>query len=190
MLHWTPFSIVLFFIFFMIVEIMLLFAVAEEIGGAMVVLEIFASALLGVYFIKHNALGRLNVAEDAETRKPLLPLMQEVVAFLIAGILLILPGLITDFIGLLLAIPHLRWRFMDYFEQKGGMSYTKRSDTFNKMFNMDAWDNYNRGDSNRGQDPSSNPTNPSSQQSQSISHTVIEGEFYEVEKDKGENKDG
>lgn len=186
MLHWTPFSIVLFFIFFMVVEIMLLVAVASEIGGFAIILEIFLSAVLGVYFIKHNALGRLNVAEDAETRKPLLPLMQEVIAFLIAGLLLILPGLITDFIGLLLAIPHLRWRFMDYFEQKGGMSYTKNSDTLNKMFNMEGWENYRAdtyGDS--GHNNNTNPSeNPSVQQT-----TVIEGEYYEIEKDKGDKND-
>lgn len=182
MFQWTPFSIAFFFIFFMAIEIMLLFALADEIGGAMVVLEIFASAALGLYFIKHNALGRLSVAEDMDTRKPIFPLIQEIVAFLIAGLLLILPGVITDFCGLLLAIPHLRWRFMDYFEQKGGMAYTKKSDTINKMFNMEGWESYQ--DRASPQNPNQNPNQTQAQ----VTTPVIEGEYYEVNK-KGENDD-
>ena len=90
-------------------EIYALIALGRHTGGLFLVFWTFASAGLGVWVIKKQGRYCMNeIARDLE--KGLLPqnVMVDSILVFFAGILLILPGVISDAVGLLLLIPFAR----------------------------------------------------------------------------------
>ena len=98
-----------FFFLYPAIEIYALITLGRHTGGLFLVFWTFASAGLGVWVIKKQGRHCMNqLARDLENGMfPQEVLVDSILVFF-AGILLILPGVISDIIGLLLLIPFAR----------------------------------------------------------------------------------
>ncbi len=109
MLSYLRWVFALVFVAFPLIEIAVLIKVGEVIGFWPTMLLLVAAALLGSVVIREQGLSVVARAFDAmrEGRLPLEPMLDSYVVIM-AGLLLIIPGLISDAIGSLLLIPPLR----------------------------------------------------------------------------------
>lgn len=91
-------------------EIFVFVQVGQWIGYGWAVLALIAISLLGFWLVKREGLGTWRRAQ-AQLRAGEIPAAEAVDGALIAGagLLLIVPGFITDAIGLLLLLPPLRY---------------------------------------------------------------------------------
>ncbi len=109
MLYYLRWVFALVFVAFPLIEIAVLIKVGEVIGFWPTMLLLVAAAFLGSVVIREQGLSVVARAFDAmrEGRLPLEPMLDSYVVIM-AGLLLIIPGLISDAIGSLLLIPPLR----------------------------------------------------------------------------------
>ncbi len=91
-------------------EIFVFVQVGEWIGYGWAILALVLVSLFGVWLVTREGLGTWRRAQ-AQLRAGEIPAAEAVDGALIAGagMLLIVPGFITDAIGLLLLLPPLRW---------------------------------------------------------------------------------
>lgn len=91
-------------------EIFVFVQVGEWIGYGWAILALVLVSLFGVWLVTREGLGTWRRAQ-AQLRAGEIPAAEAVDGALIAGagLLLIVPGFITDAIGLLLLLPPLRW---------------------------------------------------------------------------------
>jgi UPF0716 protein FxsA len=99
-----------------VVEIAVLIAVGGEIGVLATLGLLFASAVLGIVLVRVQGLSTVQRirAELERGGSPGRDLVHGMM-ILVAGILLIIPGFVSDVIGLLLFLPPVRdlgWRFL------------------------------------------------------------------------------
>src|SRR6476620_10633317 len=92
------------------IEIFVFVQVGQWIGYGWAVLALIAIALFGIWLVKREGLGTWRRAQ-AQLRAGEIPAAEAVDGALIAGagLLLIVPGFVTDVFGLLLLLPPLRW---------------------------------------------------------------------------------
>ena len=103
---------------FPLLEIYAFFYFSGMWGWPLSVLLTLASGFLGIFVIQREgvqALARLQSAV-ASGRSPAAQLLEGLILFL-AGILLIVPGFVTDFLGLVLIMPYTR-RWLSLFLQR------------------------------------------------------------------------
>ena len=103
----NPFFLI--FICLPALEIYLLIEVGREVGALNTVALIFLTAIIGLYFAKHQGLqtlksGMINLYQN---KIPIYEIMSGA-SIAIAAFLLIVPGFFTDFIGFLLLVPFTR----------------------------------------------------------------------------------
>lgn len=97
------------FLAYVFIELMLLVLVASWIGWLAVIGITFAGFLLGMIVIRDasvNAsqlMSRANAGEQIESRR-----LGDAGLKFLAGVLIMVPGLLTDIVGLLLLIPFVR----------------------------------------------------------------------------------
>ena len=90
-------------------ELFLLIKIGGQIGALNTVSLIFLTAIIGIYFAKHQGIqtfksGMINLYQN---KMPIYEIMSGA-SIAIAALLLIIPGFITDFIGFLLLMPFTR----------------------------------------------------------------------------------
>lgn len=92
-----------------IAEIAVLINVGEIIGGWNTVLLVILSAMLGAFLVKREGVATLAQAQ-LKMQKGELPAKElgSGLLLLVAGVLLVTPGFITDIFGLLLTLPFTR----------------------------------------------------------------------------------
>ena len=102
-----------------VVELLLLLALADYGSWQVAALEILVSALLGVAVLRYVSwqFGRKILSRLAAGEFPGDALADGAIIF-IAGMLLILPGLIGDLLGLLLLIPPIRWMVVGWLRRR------------------------------------------------------------------------
>ena len=103
----NPFFLI--FICLPALEIYLLIEVGGQVGALNTVALIFLTAIIGLYFAKHQGLqtlksGMINLYQN---KIPIYEMMSGA-SIAIAAFLLIIPGFFTDLIGFLLLIPFTR----------------------------------------------------------------------------------
>ena len=103
----NPFFII--FICLPALEIYLLIKVGGHVGALNTVALIFLTAVIGVYFAKHQGTQTLKsgMVNLYQNKMPIFEMMSGA-SIAIAALLLILPGFFTDFIGFLILIPFTR----------------------------------------------------------------------------------
>ncbi|MFC3122673.1 FxsA family protein [Agaribacter flavus] len=90
-------------------EIMLLISVSDGIGGWNTFFLVLLTAFFGAYFVKREGLATLQTVQQKSAAGELPgKALSEGVLLLIAGVLLVTPGFITDGIGLLFTLPFSR----------------------------------------------------------------------------------
>lgn len=94
-----------------IAEIAVLINIGEIIGGWNTVLLVILSAMLGAFLVKREGIATLAQAQF-KMQKGELPAKElgSGLLLLVAGVLLVTPGFITDIFGLLLTLPFTRNR--------------------------------------------------------------------------------
>lgn len=102
----------LLFLLFPALELYLLVKVGSRIGALNMVLWVFLSAVIGIWAVRAQGQAALRNAQAqmAEGKVPQNSFLEGVMLFF-GGLLLILPGLISDAAGLLLLVPDIR-RFL------------------------------------------------------------------------------
>jgi len=109
MLSSFRFALLLVFIAFPLLEIALLIKVGQTIGVWPTILILIAAAVLGILVVRQQGLSMVSRAFAAmnEGKPPIGPVFDSFVVIM-AGFLLMIPGLLTDVVGLLLLIPPIR----------------------------------------------------------------------------------
>ena len=103
----NPFFII--FICLPALEIYLLIKVGGHVGALNTVALIFLTAVIGIFFAKHQGMqtlksGMINLYQN---KMPIYEMMSGA-SIALAALLLIVPGFFTDFFGFLLLIPFTR----------------------------------------------------------------------------------
>ena len=103
----NPFLLI--FICLPALEIYLLIKVGGHVGAFNTVALIFLTAVIGVYFAKHQGIQTLKsgMVNLYQNKLPIYEMMSGA-SIAIAALLLIVPGFFTDFIGFLILIPFTR----------------------------------------------------------------------------------
>jgi UPF0716 protein FxsA len=104
-----PLLLLLLFIGIPIAEIAVFIEVGDQIGLGWTLASIFATAIIGTALVRHQGLQTLARVRASMDRKEL-PVQDLIsgVCILVAGLLLVTPGFVTDMIGFLLLIPPFR----------------------------------------------------------------------------------
>ncbi len=102
-------AFLLVFIGIPLIEIALFIVVGERIGLLWTILIVIATAIAGTSLLRMQGAGALANARSAmDSGRLPVESVADGIFLLIAGILLLTPGFLTDFIGFLLFIPGLR----------------------------------------------------------------------------------
>ena len=101
----------IFFIIAILLEIYVLASVGGAIGGFLTVLLVVITALVGLTLLKKQGFSELNMTKIKNIQSPNTEILERVV-IIISSILLIIPGFITDTIGILGIIPLTRMYFL------------------------------------------------------------------------------
>lgn len=109
MLSSFRFALLLVFIAFPLLEIALLIKVGQTIGVWPTIMILIAAAVLGIVVVRQQGLSMVSRAFAAmnEGKPPIGPVFDSFVVIM-AGFLLMIPGLLTDAVGLLLLVPPIR----------------------------------------------------------------------------------
>ena len=99
----------LFFILLPLVEIYLMIKIGSVIGAFNTISITILTAIVGVYFAKLQGLSTLrSLAKNIRINKSSIGEIINGFCLVVAAILLILPGFLTDFMGFLLLVPFSR----------------------------------------------------------------------------------
>ncbi len=102
-------SLLFFIIGVPIIEIYLFIEIGSKIGAVLTILLIFSTAFIGIIYVRYEGFNTLRSAMG-QLIKNEIPLFEIVsgAALVIGAFLLLLPGFLTDAIGLLLIFPITR----------------------------------------------------------------------------------
>ncbi|QJR80773.1 FxsA family protein [Alteromonas pelagimontana] len=89
-----------------IIEIALLVQVGDMIGGWNTIAIVILTAFAGAYFVRREGFNTIQTAQQKMQRNEIPGReLVEGLMLVIAGVLLVTPGFVTDFLGLLLVVP-------------------------------------------------------------------------------------
>ena len=128
-------SILLFLIFIPAAEIYLFIKIGSQIGAFTTILLIFTTAVVGVYYAKHEGLNTLKsgFAQLKRNEPPTFEIISGA-AIAFAALLLILPGFATDVIGFLIIFPISRRFIFDIFLKKINKKKTNKNNFIDGEF--------------------------------------------------------
>jgi UPF0716 protein FxsA len=101
----------LFFILFVLAEALIIGRLTEAFGLGPIFIWLFGSAALGVMLIKRQGLRTVQAVQAAQARGelPAINMLEALLSF-IGGVLLVIPGLISDLLALLILLGPTRRR--------------------------------------------------------------------------------
>lgn len=129
-MRWIPF--VAFFVY-VYIEISIFIQVAHVFGVLVTLILVIFTSVIGMSLVRNQGFKNLMLMQQkmAEGESPAAEMIKSV-SLIIAGLLLVLPGFFTDFLGLLLLLPPvqklLTLRLMPHLRFTGGGFGTARSD--------------------------------------------------------------
>jgi len=105
----SGFIFLLGFILYGWLEFEALILVGNIVGGFLSFIGIFLTAFIGIYLIRRlNRRVFMSWQSERQNNKPGLSKLAEGLSILLGGLLLVIPGYLTDLIGLICMIPILR----------------------------------------------------------------------------------
>ena len=128
-------SILLFLIFIPVAEIYLFIKIGSQIGAITTILLIFTTAVVGIYYAKHEGLNTLKSGFTQLKRNE--PPTFEIIsgaAIAFAALLLILPGFATDVIGFLIIFPISRRIIFNQFVKNPNKNKTTKNNFIDGEF--------------------------------------------------------
>ena len=83
--------------------------ISNEIGGVLTLFGVFLTAFIGIFLLKHQGFLVLNrVRSDMARGQAPVTSIADSIALVFGGILMLIPGYVTDTLGLLLFMPGFR----------------------------------------------------------------------------------
>ena len=151
--------------------------VGSEIGGLLTLLGVFITAIFGIALLKRQGLSVLNQiqADLAKGRAPLTSIANSI-SMVIGGALMLIPGYVTDAIGLLLFLPGIRTLTGIYLLQ--WMAKSKRFTNFTD-FSSRPFGNAASGNPASGTTGQQHRSSEKQQSKMRDDDDIIEGEFEE-----------
>tara|TARA_B100001750_G_C14903001_1_gene300816 strand:- start:92 stop:496 length:405 start_codon:yes stop_codon:yes gene_type:complete len=112
-------SVILLILLVPIVEIYLFIKIGSQIGAFNTISLIFITAIIGIYYAKYEGLNTLKSAikQIVQNEIPIYEIISGA-ALAFAALLMILPGFLTDVIGLLIIFPWTRKIFLKKISKK------------------------------------------------------------------------
>ena len=106
-------SVILLILLVPIIEIYLFIKIGSQIGAFNTISLIFLTAIIGIYYAKYEGLNTLKsgVQQIVKNELPIYEIISGA-ALAFAALLMILPGFLTDVIGLLIIFPWTRNIFL------------------------------------------------------------------------------
>tara|TARA_B100000902_G_C26561914_1_gene552304 strand:- start:130 stop:534 length:405 start_codon:yes stop_codon:yes gene_type:complete len=116
-------SVILLILLVPIIEIYLFIKIGSQIGAFNTISLIFITAIIGVYYAKYEGLNTLKSAfkQIVQNEIPVYEIISGA-ALAFAALLMILPGFLTDLIGLFIIIPWTRKIFLKKVSKKNYQS--------------------------------------------------------------------
>ncbi len=104
---------------FAVLELYLLIKIGVIIGAFNMVLWVILSVIIGAGIIKNQGMGTmLNLRAQMRFGQPIHAQFFDTILIFVAGIFIILPGLLTDCCGLLLLLPWVRQSLFGYLQKR------------------------------------------------------------------------
>ena len=127
-------SILLLIILIPIIEIYLFIKIGSQIGAITTILLIFTTAIVGIYYAKHEGLNTLRsgFTQLSKNKVPTYEMLSGA-AIAFAALLLIIPGFASDIFGFLIIFPLTRKFFFSKFAKK----YSQRKNIKNNFIDGD-----------------------------------------------------
>ena len=108
------FYLFIIFIILPIIEISIFIQIGSFLGTFNTVLLIFLTAALGIYFVRQQGLSAFQkITYELQNQQIPMQGMFDGLVILIAGILLITPGFLTDVLGFLCLMPMTRYYLLN-----------------------------------------------------------------------------
>jgi len=106
-------SVILLILLVPIIEIYLFIKIGSQIGAFNTISLIFITAIIGIYYAKYEGLNTLKSAikQTVQNEIPIYEIVSGA-ALAFAAILMIIPGFLTDIVGLLIIFPWTRKFFL------------------------------------------------------------------------------
>jgi UPF0716 protein FxsA len=127
----------LFFIIFLIwgwAEMSAFIYIGSELGGLLTLLGIFVTAVIGLALLKQQGVSVLNrIRNEMRAGQPPITSIADSISLVVGGFLMLIPGYVTDAIGLMLFVPGIRTIASIYLLQWLG-----RSQRFTSYFHVDS----------------------------------------------------
>ena len=151
--------------------------IGSEIGGLLTLLGVFVTAIFGIALLKRQGLSVLSQiqADLAKGRAPVTSIADSISIF-VGGALMLIPGYVTDAIGLLLCLPGIRTLASIYLLQ-----WMTKSKRFNGFTNFGSRPFGNAASGNPASGTASHQHMPYNKQQHKMmdDDDIIEGEFEE-----------
>ena len=151
--------------------------IGSEIGGLLTLLGVFVTAIFGIALLKRQGLSVLSriQADLASGRAPITSITDSI-SMIAGGALMLIPGYVTDAIGLLLFLPGIRALAGGYLLQ-----WVAKSKRFTGFANFSSGPFGNAASDNPASDTASHQHNPFTKQQHKTREEddIIEGEFEE-----------
>ena len=91
------------------IEISIFIFVSNEVGSLLTLLGVFLTAIIGITLLKNQGLSVINrVRSDLAKGHPPVMSIADSISLIVGGGLMLIPGYVTDGVGLLLFIPGFR----------------------------------------------------------------------------------
>ena len=112
-------SVIFLILLVPIIEIYLFIKIGSQIGAFNTISLIFITAIVGIYYAKYEGLNTLKSAikQTVQNEIPIYEIVSGA-ALAFAAILMIIPGFLTDLIGLLIIFPWTRKLFLKKISKK------------------------------------------------------------------------
>ena len=117
-------SVILLILLVPVIEIYLFIKIGSQIGAFNTISLIFITAIIGLYYAKYEGLNTLKSAmkQVLQNEIPIYEIISGA-ALAFAAFLMILPGFLTDIIGLLIIFP---WTRKIFFKKISKKNYTNK----------------------------------------------------------------
>ena len=160
--------------------------IGNELGGLITLLGVFFTAIMGIALLKNQGISVLNrISSDMAKGRASMSSVADSISLVIGGILMLIPGYLTDVIGLFLFVPGFRTISGIYF-----IKLITRSRRFSNFVNRNGSERRSGQGQNAKTNTKEDPTKFSEQNHHHGAYDdIIEGTFEERVSPKPQHHD-
>lgn len=159
------------------VEVSTFIYIGNKIGALLTLFGVFLTAVIGIALLKSQGLYVLSrIRDDVEKGRAPVKSIADSISLVFGGILMLIPGYVTDVVGFILFIPGLRT-----ITGVGILQWITNSSKFIRFVNLNGGPFTKKTSENSGKDNNQTPFSLYQQyHQQEEAEDVIEGQFEEL----------